>query len=156
MIPAGCSVGELAFTLCESLKRLEIQEGVTEIEGGAFSNCYALSEVVWGAGVTEVHAGLFRYCSSLTSLTFPEGVEVLNMLAIAECENLREIHLPDTLKHIDWRVKDCKCPSLKAIYYHGTKQKWLKVENRLGYEGKNYPEVYLRISENPEEWECAW
>ena len=71
VIPEGVtSIGDYAFSWCESLTSVQIPEGVTSIGNGAFYDCKSLTSVQIPEGVTSIGDDAFRCCESLTSITY--------------------------------------------------------------------------------------
>ena len=68
------SIGEEAFSWCDSLTSVVIPESVTWIGDWAFSGCSSLTSVDIPEGVTWIRRWTFSDCSSLTSVVIPEGV----------------------------------------------------------------------------------
>ncbi len=66
-------VGEAAFLGNETLKRVEIPEGVTAIGAGAFQSCSALTDVVLPEGLETIGDSAFE-SSALTSINIPATV----------------------------------------------------------------------------------
>ena len=68
------SIGDDAFSGCDSLTSITIPNSVTSIGQDAFSTCSALKSVTLGNGVTNIEENAFRYCESLASITIPDSV----------------------------------------------------------------------------------
>ena len=62
------SIGEFAFSNCDSLTSVSIPSSVTSIGWGAFSGCRALTSVSIGTGVTSIGENAFYYCGVLNSV----------------------------------------------------------------------------------------
>jgi hypothetical protein len=77
-IPAGVTaIGDRAFEYCSSLTAVAIPAGVTTIEDRAFENCSSLTAITIPASVTTIGDRAFEYCSSLTSVAIPAGVAAI-------------------------------------------------------------------------------
>lgn len=63
-------IGEYAFYRCESLTKISMPNGVTNIEYRAFFGCDSLSNITIPDSVTSIGLLAFSYCISLTSITF--------------------------------------------------------------------------------------
>ncbi len=66
-------VGEAAFLGNETLKKVEISEGVTVIGAGAFQSCSALTDVVLPEGLVTIGDNAFE-SSALTNINIPATV----------------------------------------------------------------------------------
>jgi hypothetical protein len=62
-----------------------IPSGVTTIGDGAFSGCESLTGVTIPSGVTTIGFGAFWGCESLTSVTIPSSVTTIGDWAFSEC-----------------------------------------------------------------------
>lgn len=63
-------IGAYAFYDCESLKTVNIGDGVTKIEEMAFAECDYMQSLELGAGLTFIGEGACTNCSGLTLITF--------------------------------------------------------------------------------------
>ena len=118
-VPASAGkVRKYAFCDCKSLRKVTIEEGVTEIEEyafayseidelvlpqslktigkGAFEHCKNLRSVVIPSGVEALPCGVFSGCASLASIELNEGLKTIEPFAIDGCA-ITELHLPETL-----------------------------------------------------------
>ena len=68
------SIGEEAFSWCDSLTSIVIPDGVTSIGSSAFWDCSSLTTVVIPDSVTCIVNGAFFGCSSLTEIVIPNSV----------------------------------------------------------------------------------
>ncbi len=72
-IPSGVtSIGNRAFSRCNSLTRMEIPVGVTSIGDSAFSGCDGLTSVEIPASVTSIGGGAFS-CGRLRNISVDNG-----------------------------------------------------------------------------------
>ncbi|HOO23361.1 MAG TPA: leucine-rich repeat protein [Clostridia bacterium] len=65
------SIGNNAFTGCESLAEINLPAGVTTIGNNAFSGCSALKELNFGVALTSVGSQILNGCTSLERMTIP-------------------------------------------------------------------------------------
>ena len=96
-----------AFQYCTNLKKLVINEGVTQLgddvlfhPDGAFEDCYSLTSVTLPNSLTIIGQETFHYCSGLTSINIPSGVTKIGQGAFANCTSLNKITLPSGLTNI--------------------------------------------------------
>ena len=94
------SIGERAFSACNSLTSITIPESVTSIESGVFYGCTSLTIITIPESVTSIESGVFRDCSNLTSITIPEGVTSIGAEAFRNCTSLTTITLPESVTSI--------------------------------------------------------
>ena len=89
------SIGEWAFSGCNSLTSVTIGNGVTTIKRFAFEYCSSLTSVTIGNGVTIIERFAFEYCKSLTSVTIGNNLTKLYDIPVY---NLKEIVIsPDNM-----------------------------------------------------------
>lgn len=82
-------IGEKAFRYCSKLTKVEIAEGVTEIEEEAFENCEELETVILPASLTKIGKKSFERCYKLSKLRIPSRVTHIGADAFAECTSLQ-------------------------------------------------------------------
>ena len=82
------SIGKTAFQNCSSLASITIPDGVTSIGSSAFQNCYSLASITIPDGVTSIGSGAFQTCPSLTSVTIPDGVTSIGSSAFQSCSGV--------------------------------------------------------------------
>lgn len=68
------SIGDWAFSDCDSLTCVTIPDSVTNIGDSAFRNCFRLTSVTIPDSVTSIGSFAFSDCFSLTSMTIPDSV----------------------------------------------------------------------------------
>ena len=79
VIPSSVtSIGDSAFSGCDSLSEIVIPSSVTSIGDWAFSRCNSLSEIVIPSSVTSIGDSAFSFCSSLKYISIPKSVIGLN------------------------------------------------------------------------------
>ena len=79
------SIGEFAFSRCESLTEIVLPDSVTSIGDHAFSRCRSLTEVVIPDSVTSIGDGAFSFCESLRSVVIPDSVTSIGDWAFSYC-----------------------------------------------------------------------
>ena len=94
------SIGDYAFTGCESLSSIEIPISVTTIGDYAFAGCYNLTSFEIPSSVTTIGEAVFYSCASLTSLSVAYGntkydsrdncnaiIETITNTLVSGCQN---------------------------------------------------------------------
>lgn len=89
------TIGSLAFTRRQRLKKVQLPEGLDRIGRDAFSDCDVLEEVVIPASVTTIDDYAFASCDSLRKVTFMGCVKHLARTTFSDCDNLMSIIVPE-------------------------------------------------------------
>ena len=93
VIPSSVtSIGDYAFSSCDSLSEIGIPSSVTSIGDSAFSSCDSLSEIVIPSSVTNIGDWAFSFCSSLSEIVIPSSVTSIGDCAFYNCK------FPDNLE----------------------------------------------------------
>ncbi len=101
-------VGTYAFYKCGDLTSVTIPDSVTTIGGSAFEDCDKLTAVKLGSGITRISSRLFYDCGKLATLVIPNGVTSIKYAAFANCEKLSAIEIPTGVTSIEeYAFKDC-------------------------------------------------
>ena len=85
------SIGDAAFSWCESLTSVDIPDSVTSIGDYAFSNCASLPSVTIPDSVTSIGDLAFNSCGSLTNIDIPNSVTSIGEMAFYNCTSLTNI-----------------------------------------------------------------
>lgn len=86
------SIGNDAFSDCESLESVTIADSVITVGSYAFYDCVSLESVTIGNSVTSIGNDAFEYCESLESIIIPDSVASIGEYAFYGCESLSEIY----------------------------------------------------------------
>ena len=104
-IPEGIqSIGDSAFSGCDSLTTITMPDSVTTIGKFAFYECNSLTTITLSNSITTIGDAAFRYCDNLTSVTLPDSLTTIGEAAFEGCENLTSIILPDSITTIGDRA----------------------------------------------------
>ena len=115
VIPSSVtSIGNHAFSGCDSLSEIVIPSSVTSIGDHAFSGCDSLSEIVIPSSVTNIGKGAFLWCSSLSEIVIPSSVTSIGDSAFSVCHSLSEIVIPSSVTSIG-KGAFSGCSSLSEI-----------------------------------------
>ncbi len=109
-IPGSISrIGENAFNSCEQLTTVNIAEGTTSIESGAFYYCRNLTSIHLPSSLRHLGNGAFSKCHKLSSISLPEGIERIEEYTFSSCFNLTSIIIPSSVKAIEeWAFENCE------------------------------------------------
>ena len=94
------SIGNDAFSDCESLVSAELAEGITSIGDGAFTGCYDLEKINIPNSVTSIGYHAFDSCWTLPSLELPSGLSKLESSAVSFTA-FKELTVPHGVKVVD-------------------------------------------------------
>ena len=101
VIPSSVtSIGDLALSCCRSLSEIVIPSSVTSIGVGAFADCDSLSEIVIPSSVTSIGDGAFSGCDSLSEIVIPSSVTSIGDGAFSYCRSLSKIVIPSSVTSI--------------------------------------------------------
>ena len=113
------NIGAYAFENCIGLKSVSIPDSVTEIGANAFEYCTVLTGVELPDSVTSIGNYAFQYCIGLTGVTIPAGASSIGNYAFQYCTGLTEITLPDSVTEIgSYAFRNCS--SLSVITFEGS------------------------------------
>ena len=94
------SIGNDAFSDCESLVSAELAEGITSIGDGTFTACRDLEKINIPNSVTSIGYDAFYSCWALTSLELPSGLSKLESSAVSFTA-IKELTVPHGVKVVD-------------------------------------------------------
>ncbi|MDE6781792.1 MAG: leucine-rich repeat domain-containing protein [Ruminococcus sp.] len=98
----------------DTIKKVVIEDGVTNIGHDAFYECSNITEIDIPDSVTEIGMYAFYGCSSLSEVTIPDNITTIETYTFGNCENLQEIVIPDSVQTIE-RCAFLLCKSLTEI-----------------------------------------
>ena len=94
------SIGDGAFSMCESLTNIKIPKSVTNIGYSAFLGCKSLSSINIPNSVTNIGYSAFSECRSLTNINIPNSVTSIGDWAFSSCSSLTSINIPNSVTNI--------------------------------------------------------
>jgi hypothetical protein len=116
-LPYWCEMTRIeqsTFSLCSSLKTVNIPSSVTFIGEGAFSRCSSLEHIRFRGGIQQICDSTFCDCSALKSIVIPDGVTSIGTWAFENCTSLTDVTIPDTVTSIGYGAFS-GCDSLKSL-----------------------------------------
>lgn len=125
-LPEGVAeIGDCAFEYCTALTEMTLPEGVARIGFGAFINCDQLTKVVLPDSAAQLGERIFSCCKKLTQVRLPAGIAVIPEGMFDGCESLTEFTVPDSVARIE------------ADAFSGTGIRELTVPEGVTYIGTN-------------------
>ena len=107
-------LGSSAFSGCEDIKEVVLNNNIDIIDIYTFAGCLNLKAITISSSITRICNFAFSGCSSLVEMTLPEGLTEIGMSSFGDCSSLKEITLPDNLIAIGTRAFS-DCSNLKSI-----------------------------------------
>ena len=114
-------IGSYAF-VGNAISSIVIPDSVTLIGLNAFYNCDSLRKVVLSSGLTELSYNAFESCDNLKSVVIYDGLKTICDAAFKDCNNLSSVfYSADETKwdRIDIRDKN-ECLKFAKVYYNTT------------------------------------
>ncbi len=108
------TIGDRAFYNCESLTSVTIPDSVTSIGSYAFYSCTHLTSVTTGDSVTSIGSYAFYSCTRLTSVTIGDSVTSIGYYAFYGCDSLTSVTIPDSVTSIG-SFAFYECDSLTSV-----------------------------------------
>ena len=125
----------------DSIKSVNISEGVTSICDYAFYRCRNLVDVGISNTVVEIGSDAFNECTSLEKIILPESLTKIGNFAFSYCSALKEITIPKNVTEIGWE-QFAGCENLETINWDA-KQAYVLTNNSYTYlfnsAGENAP-----------------
>ena len=94
------SVGNGAFTNCDSLVTASLPSGITTMGTGVFSGCATLASVTIPDSVTSIGNETFAECPYLSSVTLPSGITTIPESTFQLCVRLQNLTIPSSVTSI--------------------------------------------------------
>ena len=107
-------IGEAAVSYCNNLTSVTIPSSVKEILSNAFEGCN-LKKVNMSEGLGEINDGAFSYCQELTEVTIPNSVVTADNTPFYGCSKIKVANIGTGLQYFTpYMFMDCE--SLQNIY----------------------------------------
>lgn len=102
-------IGADVFSHYRSMEAVELPDTLCYIGAEAFDYCDQLITVTIPDSVTQIEEQAFADCSGLESVLLSSNITVINEGTFYGCENLREIAIPDGVEEIEsYAFGDCR------------------------------------------------
>ena len=93
---------------CEQLSFFKLPQTLTYLGSGAFMSCWNLMRVNLPDGLMEIQDQVFFMCTKLDYVTIPNTVKRIGNNAFRDCGSMKTIKLPESLESIgDWAFYSC-------------------------------------------------
>ena len=106
-------------SICYEIKKVVIEDGVTNIGKHAFYECTNLTSVEMPNSVTSIEAAAFDGCKSLTSIKIPNSVTSIGDWAFYNCKALTSVEIPNSVTSIG-NFAFLSCKGLTSITFKGS------------------------------------
>lgn len=107
-------IGYNAFARCESLKNIDLPDGISEILRLVFAGCISLEEIKIPSNVTKLYQSLFAGCSSLEHVNMPNNITEIEYGVFSNCKSLKKIDIPKSITEIQGYTF-YSCSSLETV-----------------------------------------
>ena len=102
------NIGNCAFDCCTGLTSITIPDSVTSIGNDALQGCTNLTSITIPDSVTSIGAHAFSNCYKLISITLPSSITSIGEWVFAGCYDLTSITIPDSVTSIgDYAFYSC-------------------------------------------------
>ena len=143
------TLGAGAFSTCEGLVSVDIESGITSIEGSTFSYCINLERVTIPATVESIGNNAFYGCKAMTSVDISNAS--IGDSAFGGCQVLKTVTLGDGVTSIG-SYAFSGCVMLETIFIPIN----VTTINSLAFNGCKSLVVYCETSSWPSGWENRW
>lgn len=123
-----------------SIKKVDIDEGVTSIGKYAFAFCSLLSDVKLPNTLISIGESAFSYCENLEKIEIPEGTREIGAGAFLQ-SGVKDIAVPSTATKIDFSAFDTK----GHLNIHISDiAAWCNIETSVGFfHGEETTDLYI-------------
>ena len=88
-------IAKYAFAY-SSYNKINLPEGVTEIDNYAFYECSQIPTIVLPQSITKIGVYAFGFCENLRRITFPQNLETIQSSAFSNCKLLSSVTFKGT------------------------------------------------------------
>ncbi len=110
------SIGNEAFSECDSLVEIAIGDNITQLGQAAFKGCDRLEKVTFSNknNITSIESNTFEDCSQIRQIVFPTSLKTIGDYAFKGCTAMERIVLPDSVMAIGKYVFN-GCSNLASV-----------------------------------------
>ena len=108
------NIGDCAFSGCDKLTKVYIPDSVTIIGHFSFYYCTALNDILIPNYVTDIGTCAFQYCTGLANFIMPDSVNFLGDGIFSNCHALNELKLSKNISCITNDLFAC-CYNLTSV-----------------------------------------
>ena len=94
------NIGTYAFSYCHNIVSVTIPNTVTSIGGFAFYGCEEITSIIIPNSIMKIGNGAFWGCPKLNSITIPNSVTSIGSAAFYGCNSLTSIIIPNSITSI--------------------------------------------------------
>ena len=120
------NIGDASFVECTNLSEIFISDTVESIGDYAFGKCTNLKSIDIPDSVTVIKAEAFAW-SGLTKTVIPKSITGINDYVFYGCASLNSITIPNSVKSIG-KYSFYDCTNLTDVYFTGTNEEWDAVD----------------------------
>ncbi|MBD5100803.1 MAG: leucine-rich repeat protein [Clostridiales bacterium] len=133
------------------IKKIKIQNGVTNIESSEFSGCNRLVSIQIPNSVEIIGSSAFLGCSRLACIKLPNSVTTIGLFAFKGCSRLTRIEIPNGVTSIgDEAFYNCR--SLTSIVIPNS----VTSIGLLAFEECKNLTIYCELESKPDGWARYW
>lgn len=111
-------LGSYAFSGCRALASIDIPNHISSAEGGCFRNCSSLRSITIPESMTGIGANAFNSCNSLLSAAFP-NLTSIGAYSFSGCYSLSTVVIPKSMTNIVTNLFR-GCYSLSTVVIEGS------------------------------------
>ncbi|MBQ3635323.1 MAG: leucine-rich repeat protein [Bacteroidales bacterium] len=138
-VPASVtSIGDSAFSYCESLQSISLPDTLSSIGDSAFMYCSSLQSISLPDTLSSIGNSAFGGCSSLQSISLPDSLTSIGNAAFSSCKSLQSISLPNSLTLIGDAFIGCE-----SLQYISLPNSLTSIGNHAFYNCKSLQSISL-------------
>lgn len=110
--------GSFLTQYLNSVKKIDIQKGVTAIEKNVFSNCGTVEQVSLPDGFLTIGENSFGFCKYLKTINLPDSLKTIGNEAFMGCMSLDGVVIPKNVSYIGTN-SFADCAAIEAFEVSG-------------------------------------